>query len=386
LRAQALRPQARLHGRVPHTEMTTLFVRQTPIDPRVAPVAAPAMTERWRRTLFPTPAIGALSLLLLVLFAVAGWRFFAWAIVNAHWRGDSSEACPGDAGACWAFVIARWKPWLVGNYPTDQLWRAWSCFAAFALFWTWIVRRSRSVSLQRVLPGFIVLPVAFFLLLIGGGPLPIVEPTQWGGVLLTMVVTLATFAIALPLGLALALGRRSRLPVVRWLCGAFVEAMRAVPLLAVLFIAVTLLPMFLPRGSTIGLFARAVIAFVLFNAAMAAEVFRGGLQSVGRGQREAATTVGLGDFAALRLVVLPQAFTAVVPALVNIMIAVIKETTLLSVIGVSDLLGAVENGAKSSDWVGSSNILTSGYVFLALVYLAVCYALSRYSRRLELRR
>jgi general L-amino acid transport system permease protein len=234
-----------------------------------------------------------------------------------------------------------------------------------------------------VLVGFILLPVAFFLLLIGGGPLPVVVPTQWGGLLLSMVVTLATFATALPVGLCLALGRRSRLPVVRWLSGIFVEGMRAVPLLAVLFIAATLMPMFLPSALGVDLFWRSVIAFALFNAAMAAEVFRGGLQAVGRGQIEAATTVGLGDFAALRLIVLPQAVTAVVPALVNIMIAVIKETTLLSVIGVNDLLGAVENGAKSPDWIGESNILTSGYVFLALAYLTVCYGLSRYSRRLE---
>ena len=330
--------------------------------------------------------MAVLSLLLLTLFIVLGWRFFQWAVLQAHWLGHSSEACPGGAGACWAFVIARWKPWLVGNYPSDQLWRAWMCFGAFALFWTWVVRRSHTASLQRVLLGFVLLPVAFFLLLIGGGPLPVVVPTRWGGLLLTLVVTLATFATALPIGLGLALGRRSRLPVVRGLCGVFVEGMRAVPLLALLFIAATLLPMFLPKGSNVGLFARAVIAFALFNAAMAAEVFRGGLQSVGRGQREAATTVGLSDFAALRLIVLPQAVTAVVPALVNIMIAVIKETTLLSVIGVNDLLGAIEIGAKSPDWTGESNILTSGYVFLALSYLTVCHGLSRYSRRLEVQR
>ena len=365
----------------------TRFVRQTLIDPRLVPAARTPAPVRWRRTWFPTPAMGALSLLLLAAFIVFGWRFLQWAVVNAHWRGSSSEACPGDAGACWAFIVARWKPWLVGDYPVDQLWRAWTCFAAFALFWTWVVRRSHAASMQRVLLGFILLPIAFFLLLLGGAPpLPFVAPTRWGGLLLTLVVTLATFATALPLGLVLALGRRSRLPVVRWLCTAFVEGMRAVPLLAVLFIAATLLPMFLPTGWNIDLFTRALLAFALFNAAMAAEVFRGGLQTVGRGQIEAATTVGLNDFAALRLVVLPQAVTAVVPALVNIMIAVIKETTLLSVIGVNDLLGAVENGAKSPGWVGESNILTSGHVFLAAAYLAVCYGLSRYSRRLETRR
>ena len=363
--------------------MTTHFVRQALIDSRIAPVAATAAPVRWRRALFPTPATSVLSLLLLALFIVFGWRFFQWAVVHAHWLGNSSEACPGDEGACWAFVLARWKPLLAGNYPSDQLWRAWMCFAAFALFWTWVVQRSHTASLQRVLLGFILLPVALFLLLIGGGPLSVVAPTLWGGLLLTLVVALATFATALPLGLCLALGRRSRLPIVRWLSGAFVEGMRSVPLLAVLFIAATLLPLFLPSGFSMDLFARAAVAFTLFNAAMAAEVFRGGLQAVGRGQIEAATTVGLSDFATLRLIVLPQAVTAVVPALVNIMIAVIKETTLLSVIGVSDLLGAVEIGAKSPDWIGQSNILTSGYVFLAVAYLTVCYGLSRYSRRLE---
>jgi len=364
----------------------TRFVRRTPIEPRHAPVDATAALVRWRRIWFASPAMGTLSLLLTAAFIVCAWRFFQWAIVHAHWRGSSSDACPGDAGACWAFIVARWKPWLVGDYPSDQLWRAWACFATFALLWIWVVRRPPAASVQRVLLGFILLPIAFFLLLVGGGPLPAVAPARWGGLLLTLVVSLATFATALPIGLGLALGRRSRRPVLRGLCAAFVEAMRSVPLLAVLFIAATLLPMFLPNGSNVGLFARALVAFALFNAAMAAEVFRGGLQAVGRGQLEAATTVGLSDFAALRLIVLPQAVTAVVPALVNIMIAVIKETTLLSVIGVNDLLGAVENGAKSPGWVGEPNILTSGHVFLALVYLAVCSALSRYSRRLEARR
>jgi general L-amino acid transport system permease protein len=362
----------------------TRFVRQALIGPRPVPRVDVPAAVRWRRAWFPTPAMGLLSLVLLAAFVVFGWRFFEWAILHAHWRGTASEACPDDGGACWAFVVARWKPWLVGDYPSDQLWRAWACFAGFAVFWTWVVRRSHQASIGRVLLGFILLPIAFFLLLLGGaGVLPVVAPTRWGGLLLTLVVTLATFASALPFGLALAIGRRSRLPVVRSLCAGFVEGMRAVPLLAVLFIAATLLPMFLPNGWNIDLFTRAVAAFALFNAAMAAEVFRGGLQVVGRGQLEAATTVGLSDFAAMRLVVLPQAVRAVVPALVNIMIAVIKETTLLSVIGVNDLLGAVENGAKSPDWVGESNILISGHVFLALAYLAVCYSLSRYSRRLE---
>jgi len=306
--------------------------------------------------------------------------------VHAQWRGTSSEACPDEHGACWAFVIARWRPWLVGGYPAGELWRAWTAFGLFVVFWAWVLRRPTDSGAGRVLWGFLLLPVLMSFLLLGGGPLAFVPPTRWGGLLLTLVATLVTFATALPLGLLLALGRRSRLPVVRALSAAFVEGMRSVPLLALLFIAATLLPMFLPAGLNIDLFTRALIAFALFNAAMAAEVFRGGLQTIGQGQLEAATTVGLGPVATLRLVVLPQAVAAVVPALVNIMVAIIKETTLLSVIGLNDLLGAIENGAKSPEWTGEANILTSGQVFLALVYLAVCYGLSRYSRRLESRR
>jgi general L-amino acid transport system permease protein len=361
----------------------TMYVRETLIAPRPQPHGLPPLRARWRRAWSGSPALGLFSLVLLALFAVLGWHALDWALLHAHWRGSNSAACEGDGGACWAFVVARWKPWLVGGYPSGQLWRPWLCFAAFAVFWTWVVRRAHDASMQRVLLGFVLLPVAFVLLLVGGGPLVVVAPTRWGGLLLTLVVTLATFASALPLGLALALGRRSRLPLVRWCCAAFVESMRAVPLLAILFVAATLLPLFLPPTWNVDLFARAVAAFALFNAAMAAEVFRGGLQSIGGGQVEAATTVGLSDLQALRLVVLPQAVTAVVPALVNIMIAVIKETTLLSVIGVNDLLGAIENGAKTPDWMGEANILTSGHVFLAAAYLAVCYSLSRYSRRLE---
>jgi general L-amino acid transport system permease protein len=362
----------------------TRFVRQTVIDARDAPATSSlSALIQWRRAWVTSPMMAVTSLVLLAAFCVFGWRFLQWAVVHAHWRGSDSAACPGDSGACWAFVVARWKPWLVGDYPLDQLWRAWASFAAFGLFWAWVVQRSHAAGMNRVLLGFILLPAVLLLVLIGGGPLAAVAPTRWGGLLLTLIVALATFASALPAGLCLALGRRSRLPVVRWLCTAFVEGMRSVPLLVVLFIAATLLPMFLPRGWNIDLFTRALIAFSLFNAAMAAEVFRGGLQAVGHGQFEAATTVGLSHFSALRLIVLPQAVTAVVPALVNIMIAVIKETTLLSIIGVNDLLGAVENGAKSPDWIGEPNILISGHVFLAVIYLAVCYGLSRYSRRLE---
>ena len=353
---------------------------------RPPPVAEVPVLVRLKRTWFPSPSTGVLSLVLAAGLLVVGWRLLSWAVLQGQWSGTTSASCPNEHGACWAFVIARWKPWLVGNYPDAQLWRAWTAFGLLAGFWIWAIRRPGGAPATRVLLGFMLLPLVLFGVLRGGGPLEVVPPARWGGVLLSVVATLTTFATALPLGLLLALGRRSRLPVVRLFCAGLVESLRSVPLLALLFVAATLLPMFLPPGWNLDLFTRALVTFALFNAAMAAEVFRGGLQTVGTGQIEAATTVGLSDFAALRLIVLPQAVGAVIPALVNILLSVVKETTLLSVIGLSDLMGAIENGAKSPEWIADANILTSGQVFLALVYLGVCFGLSRYSRRLEVRR
>jgi general L-amino acid transport system permease protein len=356
------------------------------IEARPAPLREVPARVRLRKAWFPSPAMGAFSLVLAAALLVLGWRLLNWALVQAQWSGTTSASCPNEHGACWAFVLARWKPWLVGGYPDAQLWRAWAAFGLLAAFWAWAIRRPAHAPATRVLLGFLLMPLVLFGLLVGGGPLEVVPAARWGGVLLSVVATLATFATALPLGLLLALGRRSRLPVVRLFCAALVESLRSVPLLALLFVSATLLPMFLPPGWSLDLFTRALITFALFNAAMAAEVFRGGLQTVGVGQLEAAASVGLNDFAALRLVVLPQAVGAVIPALVNILLSVVKETTLLSVIGLNDLMGAIENGAKSPEWIGDANILTSGQVFLALVYLAVCFGLSRYSRRLEVRR
>lgn len=362
------------------------YVRTLALDARPPPVAQASAPRRWLRLWFPSRAMGALSLLLLALLAWLGWKAVQWGLLKAQWRGSSSEACSDASGACWAFVAARWKPWLVGGYPQAELWRVWIAFGLFAAFWLWAVRRRPDAGPAPVLWGFVLLPIVLGGWLLGGGPLAVVSPMHWGGLLLTLVATLVTFATALPLGLLLALGRRSRLPVLRLLCAGFVEGMRSVPLLALLFIAATLLPMFLPAGWSVDLFTRALVTFALFNAAMAAEVFRGGLQTVGAGQIEAATTVGLSELRTLVVVVLPQALAAVVPALVNIMIAVIKETTLLSVIGLNDLLGAIENGAKSPEWTGEAHILTSGQVFLALLYLGACHGLARYSRWLEARR
>src|SRR4051812_40808401 len=152
------------------------FLRAEPLPPRACPSAAQSAGVRWRRLWLPTPAMAALSVLLAALLLWFGWHFLQWAIVHAQWRGASSEACPDERGACWAFVIARWRPWLVGGYPADQTWRAWSAFALFVVFWAWVLRRPADAGAGRVLWGFLLLPVLMMLLLLGGGPLPFVPP------------------------------------------------------------------------------------------------------------------------------------------------------------------------------------------------------------------
>ena len=201
--------------------------------------------------------------------------------------------------------------------------------------------------------------------------------------MVTVVVATSTMIFAPPLGLLLAIGRRSRLPVLKTLCLVFVEVMRGIPLLTVMFIAATIFPLVLPSGFNIDLFTRTLVAFFLFNGAMTSEVFRGGLQSIRKEQYEASTTIGLGWTATMLLIVLPQAIRVIIPALVNSMISIIKETSVLLIIGLFDFFSSIHYGVNSTDWIGGSHILISGYVFAALCFMAVCYSLSKYSKRFE---
>jgi general L-amino acid transport system permease protein len=205
-----------------------------------------------------------------------------------------------------------------------------------------------------------------------------VETPLWGGLLVTLVVAIVGIVASLPIGIVLALGRRSRMPVVRILSITLIEFVRGVPLITVLFMASVMLPVFLPPGVTFDKLLRALIGVAIFSSAYMAEVIRGGLQAIGRGQYEGAQAIGLGYWQMMRLVVLPQALRIVIPGIVNSFISLFKDTSLVLIIGIFDLLGIVQLGFSDANWAGP-NIPATGYAFAALVFWLFCFGMSRYS-------
>ncbi len=303
------------------------------------------------------------------------------------WRAPDGALCraPG-AGACWAFIAAKTPYFIYGSYPPDQRWRVDLAFglAAALIFWAlWPGARGKSLAAFGF---FVVLPPVGFALL-SGAPflgLPRVGTNLWGGAMVTLLVALTGIVVALPGGALLALGRRSDLPALRLLCAGLIEFARGAPLIAVLFMANAMLPLFLPPGWAPDRLLRPLFGVALFASAYMAEVVRGGLNAVPRGQGEAAQALGLGRVAALRFVVLPQAFAAVIPAIVNNFVALFKDTTLVAIVGIFDFLHTVDIARLDPRWAGPK-IAATAYVFAGLFYLAFCLSMSAYARGVERR-
>jgi general L-amino acid transport system permease protein len=335
-----------------------------------------------RRNLFAGPWSTLLTLAMVALLATTLPPLFRWAVLQADLWGQSRADCTGE-GACWAVVTARFWSFVYGSYPVAERWRP---NVVFVLFLAFAAPAFRERVASRTL--WVVLLVTLFpliaaVLLWGGVPgLPYVDTTLWGGLMVNCVLAFVAVAGSLPLGVLLALGRRSRLPVVRAFCVAFIELWRGVPLLTVIFMATVMLPLFLPEGATLDRLIRAMLALTLFTAAYMAEVVRGGLQGIPKGQAEAATSLGLGYWRVQGLVVLPQALRLVLPAIVNTVIDLFKDTTLVAIVGVADLLGVVNLALRDQAWLG---LAREGYLFAALVFFACCFAMSRLSARLERR-
>jgi general L-amino acid transport system permease protein len=322
----------------------------------------------------------------LVLWAVP--PIVRWAFTDAVWTGEGREAClaPG-AGACWAFVEAKFAQFMYGRYPVDQRWRVDLTAILFVIGLVPMAVRSLPFKRETTIYLFLVFPVLAFILLVGGAfGLPRVETALWGGLMVTLVIAVVGIVASTPLGILLALGRRSKMPVVRYASVAFIEFIRGVPLITVLFMASVMLPLFLPAGVNFDKLLRALIGVTLFSAAYMAEVVRGGLQAIPRGQYEAAEAIGLTWGRRMRLVVLPQALRIVIPGMVNSFISLFKDTSLVLIIGLFDLLGIVQLNFTDQNWAGPS-IPATGYVFAAAVFWLFCFAMSRYSiyteRRLD---
>ena len=336
---------------------------------------------RWlRRNLFSSPLNTILTLAGLSLLSLTVPPFLQWAIIDADWVGTSRADCT-SGGACWVFVATRLNQFLYGFYPQAEQWRVNLGLAVLglALIPLFITRfRRKRVLLIGLVIGY---PILAYLLFYGGAfGLAVVPTHQWGGLMLTLVLAVVGIVLSLPLGILLALGRRSEMPVIKAACVTYIELWRGVPLITVLFMASVMLPLFFPEEVTLDKLLRAMIGIVMFQAAYMAEVVRGGLQAIPKGQYEAAEALGLGYWQSMGLIILPQALRLVIPGIVNTFIALFKDTTLVLIIGLFDLLGIVQQAFADPDWLGYS---VEGYLFAGLVYWAFCFGMSRWSQRLE---
>ena len=314
------------------------------------------------------------SLYLIIFYA--GWRFVDWALLRAVWQPDP-QACRAASGACWGFIVEKHRLIAFGTYPFEQHWRPALSSALLIALWVLTAAVRRWWLVPAWIAGLLLIAVLMWGGVLG---LPYVENERWGGLILTLLLTTFGLAFAFPLSILLALGRRSDLPVVRALCVAYIEMIRGVPLVSVLFMASVMLPLFLPAGTSVDKLLRAQVALILFAAAYLAEVVRGGLQAIPRHQYDSADALGLSYFQKTFLVVLPQALRIAVPPLVSTCIGFFKDTSLVLIIGLFDLLSTIKVSLTDPAWTGFG---LEAYLFAAGVYFIFCYSMSLYSRRLE---
>jgi len=339
---------------------------------------------RWLRANLFSSVANSLTTIVLLALLIKGLAGLAqWSIWDAVWEtpGNDSSACRAvrGVGACWAVIPEKYRFILFGTYPFDQQWRPALAVVVFiALFYL----STRRFLWRRELVYLWIAALVLIGVLMWGGVLglPFVSQERWGGLPVTLILATFGLAFGFPLGILVALGRRSQLPAIRSLCVLYVELIRGVPLISLLFMASVMFPLFMPGGFNIDKLLRAQIAIVLFAGAYLAEVIRGGLQAVPRGQHEAADALGLSYWRKNGLIILPQAIRHVIPPLVNTFIAFFKDTSLVLIIGIFDLLTTAKTAIIDPVWQQFS---IEVYLFVATIYFAFCFAMSRFSRRLE---
>lgn len=338
----------------------------------------------WLRTnLFASISSTIMSLLLIAVLAKAFIGLAQWGFLNAVWSvpGSDTNACRAvrGLGACWAVIPEKLRFILFGTYPYDQQWRpALALLVFIALFYV----SSRREWWRKELALLWAAALALIGLLMWGGipGLSFVSQDRWGGLPVTLILATFGLAFGFPLGIVVALGRRSKLPAIRSLSVLYVELIRGVPLISLLFMASVMFPLFMPDGVNVDKLLRAQVAFILYAGAYLAEVIRGGLQAVPRGQHDAADALGLSYWKKNGLIILPQAIRHVIPPLVNTFIAFFKDTSLVLIIGIFDLLTTAKTAIIDPAWQSFS---VEVYIFVALIYFAFCFAMSRYSAGLE---
>jgi general L-amino acid transport system permease protein len=371
----------------------TNFVRGSMLSPSAPPVLEKGYIAWGRKNLFATPKDSVLTIIAILLLAWFLPPMIKWLFIDASWTGGGRGVCAtaaqggsqpeGWSGACWAFVGAKFDQFLFGRYPIEERWRPALVGLLFvALLVPILIPKIPHKGLNAILL-FGALPVLSYFLLIGGIPgLPYVETPLWGGLMVTLILSFVGIAVSLPFGIVLALGRRSKMPVIRMICTIFIEIVRGIPLITVLFMASVMLPLFLPQGMTVDKFLRALIGVSFFASAYMAEVIRGGLQAIPKGQGEGADSLGLSYWQKMRLIILPQALKLVIPGIVNTFIGLFKDTSLVSIIGMFDLLGIVRLNFADANWASPVTPLT-GLVFAGFTFWLFCFGMSRYSGFME---
>ena len=354
---------------------------------RIAP-APPPRSVSWARSLrtlfFGSFGSALTTALLLLVCGRLAWALYAWGVRDAVFSaaGAPLTCRAAQAGACWAVIGEKLRLILFGTYPYAQQWRP--AIAVLLLVAMYALSVQPRLWNWRLAVAWPVALCAFALLMFGGLlGLPPVSDDQWGGLPVTLILATLGLVIGFALAVPMALVRHAPGGIVKALVVAYVELVRAVPLLAVLFLASVMIPLFLPQGMDISKLLRVVVAFALCTAAYLAEVVRGGLMAVPRGQRQAAMALGLTSFVTTTRIVLPQALTHVLPALVNVFISFFKATSIVVVVGIFDLMTAAKRAAADAQWEGFG---TEIYLFVALIYFTFCAAMSWYSARLQARR
>ncbi len=321
-----------------------------------------------------------LSLITLFILIKSIPPLLNWFVLEANFLGNSKEDCTGD-GACWVFIRVWFNRFMYGLYPDAEQWRINTAF--IMLFIIVGISFFTSEKLKKYFILFLVFVFPFLgIKLISGGSfgLEYVESAAWGGLSLTFIISAFAILFCFPIGVFLALGRRSSLPAIKYISIGFIELWRGVPLITVLFMSAVMFPMFLPDGTFIDKLIRVLIAITLFEAAYMAEVVRGGLQALPKGQYEAAKSLGMGYWKMNALIILPQALKLVIPGIANTLLALVKDTPLIFVVGLMELAGMIGLAKTNPKWLGMA---MEGYVFAGLVFWVICYAMSRYSQNLE---
>jgi len=367
------------------------FVRQDTLEAQPPPSSMSGPTGWLRENLFSTPFNIGLSLLILLLVVWIVPGLLNYLFFDAVWSGADRAAClitpeRPHVGACWPFAFERLPYFIYGSYPISERWRVDVFFVVLAVAIVWLLWLNAPRRDLGVAYAFIFTPIVSFILLSGWPLIGLakVDTVLWGGVLVTIVVSAVGIVISLPIGILLALGRRSTMPAVKLFSVMFIEFVRGVPLVTVLFMASVMLPLFVPENLSPDKLLRALIGIAMFASAYMAEVVRAGLAAIPKGQYEGAQAVGLGYWQMMRLIILPQALKITIPNIVNTYIGLFKDTTLVFIVGIFDLLRTIEVSRIDPKWAAPTTS-TTGYIVAAVFYLICCYGMSRYAQATEKR-